>query len=83
MQEDFVFLAGGIQIMHQAQQGVTVEVGKGAFEVAPGRIFLFRCRYHLRSSRPVPGQLLNFSVLINVISNAACMADIAAGDWRR
>jgi hypothetical protein len=46
MQEDFVPFAGGIQIMNQAQQGVTVQAADGAFEIIPGRIFLFESVDH-------------------------------------
>ncbi|WP_335342238.1 hypothetical protein [Sedimenticola hydrogenitrophicus] len=42
MEEGLIILASGVEILNQAEQRRTVEVGKLALEVAPGRFFLVR-----------------------------------------
>lgn len=42
MEKSLIVLAGGVQVLNQAQQRRTVEVGKLALEIGPGRFFLAR-----------------------------------------
>ncbi|WP_020561766.1 hypothetical protein [Methylosarcina fibrata] len=39
MEKGLIILAGGVKILNQAEQRRSVEVGKLAFEIAPGWFF--------------------------------------------
>jgi hypothetical protein len=48
MEKSLIVLAGGVEVLNQAQQRRTVEVGKLTFEIGSGRFFLARFFHETR-----------------------------------